>query len=460
MYNKRSIVLIDDEVDMLETCSRFIKKMGHNCMTFENSCQAIRELSKIQPELIITDLKMPECDGFQILKEARVSVPNALSIVITGYASIDLAVQAMKEGAYDFLAKPFSIDQLQLAIEKAFKQLSLQEENQLLRTQLQETVNTKNIIGANGGLQRIFKAIGKISQSDVSVLILGESGTGKEVIARAIHANSERSAGPFIPVDCAAIPENLLESELFGYEKGAFTGAHSTKKGLLEMAEGGTLFLDELGEMSFGLQSKLLRTLEEHSFRRVGGNRLINVDFRVLAATNRDLKKAVLNKEFREDLYYRINVIKLNLPPLRERKQDIPLLVNHFCKDFSQKTNKKVKSFSRAAMESLIEYSWPGNVRELRNVVERCTCLCESEIIDIKDLPQDIVNPILNKSDKLEVLLDFPFHEAKQLWLQKFETEYLKHLLNIHEGNITQAAETAGINRKTIHRLIDKYDLK
>lgn len=459
MNKKRSVVVIDDEPDMLETCARVISKMGYNCITFEDSCAAIENIGQIQPHLVITDIRMPKCDGFQVLEQVQEYAPGAMVIVITGYASVDSAVQAMKRGAVDYLSKPFPLDQLQITVKKAFQQLALKEENRLLRTQLQEAVNTENIIGAHGGLEPIFKIIGKMAQSDASTLIIGESGTGKEVIARAIHSNSRRSTGPFIPVDCASLPETLLESELFGYEKGAFTGANTMKPGLLEMADGGTLFLDELGEMSLAVQSKLLRTLEEQSFRRVGGNRLIKINTRILAATNRDLEKAVRNREFRKDLFYRINVITLKIPPLRQRQQDIPLLINHFCKKFSEKIGKKVLGFTQEALQLMIKYPWPGNVRELRNVVERAVSLCETKMVDIKDLPGEVVNPHHHLLQQQEVPLSLPFHEAKKMYLKRFETKYLQELLQRNNGNITKAAQEAGVDRKTIHRLLKKYNL-
>ncbi len=459
MGKMRHIVVIDDESDMLETCARVINRMGYDCTTFDDGCEALEEICKIQPDLIITDIRMPRCDGFEVLEKAKVCVPQARVVVITGYATVDSAVQAMKEGAYDYLSKPFPIEQLQLTINKALQHIALTEENLLLRAQLQEGLNTDNIIGARGGLQGIFATIGKISNSDASILILGESGTGKEVIARAIHKNSRRSTGPFIPVDCASLPENLLESELFGHERGSFTGANTTKQGLLELAHGGTLFLDELGELTLAMQAKLLRTLEERAIRRVGGNRLINVDIRIVAATNRDLEEAVRRKEFREDLYYRINVITLKLPLLRERQQDIPLLVNHFCKKFAQDMNKKVVGFTPEAMKVMGEYSWPGNIRELRNVVERAISLADSELVEVCDLPQKVINGQKEILPEQEDLGSLPFHAAKDIWLKRFEIKYLEELLNKHNGNITQAAKSAGIDRKTIHRLINKYDL-
>lgn len=457
MQKPKTVMIIDDELDMLDTCSRVIKRMGHECRTYDEGAKAINDMEQVQPDLIITDLKMPGCDGFQVLAKAKELLPDTGVIVITGYASVDTAVKAMKEGARDYLAKPFSVEELQITVGKALEEQALREENRLLRIQIQEPLHTENIIGVNGGLQSIFQTIGKLGNSEAAVLIIGESGTGKELIARSVHNNSRRRLGPFIPVDCASLPDNLLESELFGHEKGAFTGAHTTKKGLMEMADGGTLFLDEIGEMSPVLQSKLLRALEERSFRRVGGTQLIEVDFRLVAATNRNLEEAIIEKTFREDLYYRINVITLKLPPLRERRQDISLLVRHFCQKFAQKSDKRIAGVTPEAMEALENYSWPGNVRELRNVIERAVSLCETEMIRPEDLTTNILSP--NKKSAPKIALELPFHEAKAQWVKQFEVEYLEAMLNKYRGNISQAAKEAGIDRKTIHRLLKKHGL-
>ena len=459
MNEERTILVIDDEKDMLEICSRIIKRMGHRSVTFNDSVEALDKLLDIAPELVITDLQMPGVDGFQILEWIKENLPETLVVVITGFSSVDSAIIAMKNGAFDYLPKPFKLDQLQFTITKAVQQIELKAENQLLRTQLQEVVNSENLIGANGGLQDIFKQIGKISKTTVTTLILGESGTGKELIAHTIHENSHRSLGPFIPIDCASLPENLLESELFGYERGAFTGANRTKEGLFELASGGTLFLDEIGELSLALQAKLLRALEEQEFRRVGGNKLIKVDVRIVAATNRELEKMVASKEFREDLYYRINVISLKLPPLRDRKEDIPLFVLHFCAKFARKTGKVIKGCEPRAMDLLTQYSWPGNVRELRNIMERAVTLAENEVVGTHDLVQQVLNGNVDSMGCTEISTNLPYREAKELWINHLESRYLPKLLDRFDGNITHAAEWAGIDRKTIHRLLKKHNL-
>ncbi|MCO1601783.1 sigma-54-dependent transcriptional regulator [Desulfosporosinus nitroreducens] len=459
MKEERTILVIDDEKDMLEICSRIIKRMGYRSVTFNDSVEALNKMLDITPDLIITDLQMPGVDGFRILEWIKENLPETLVVVITGFSSIDSAIIAMKNGAFDYLPKPFKLDQLQFTITKAFQQIELKAENQLLRNQLQEVINSENLIGANGGLQTIFKQIGKIAKTNVTTLILGESGTGKELIAHTIHKNSHRSIGPFIPIDCASLPENLLESELFGYERGAFTGANRTKEGLFELASGGTLFLDEIGELSLALQAKLLRALEEKEFRRVGGHQLIKVDVRIVAATNRDLEQMVASKEFREDLYYRLNVISLQLPPLRERKEDIPLFVLHFCAKFARKTGKVIKGCEPRVMELLTQYSWPGNVRELRNIMERAVTLAENEVVGTQDLVQQVLEVNREPMKGNEISTNLPYREAKELWMNHLEAHYLPTLLDRFDGNITRAAEWAGIDRKTIHRLLKKHHL-
>lgn len=459
MNEKRTILVIDDERDMLEICSRIIKRLGYRSVIFDDSVEALDKMLDIAPELIITDLQMPGVDGFRILEWVKENLPETLVIMITGFASVDSAINAMKNGAFDYLPKPFKLDQLHFTITKAFQQIELKAENQLLRNQLQEVINSENLIGANGGLQGIFKQIGKVAKANVTTLILGESGTGKELIAHTIHKNSHRSLGPFIPIDCASLPENLLESELFGYERGGFTGANRTKEGLFELASGGTLFLDEIGELSLGLQAKLLRALEEQEFRRIGGNKLVKVDVRIVAATNRDLEQMVASKGFREDLYYRLNVISLMLPPLRDRREDIPLFVHHFCTKFASKTGKVIKGCTPRAMELLTQYSWPGNVRELRNIMERAVTLAENEVVGTQDLILQVLETNVDPKGCTEIPMNLPFREAKELWVNYFESRYLPQLLERFDGNATRAAEWAGIDRKTIHRLLNKHNL-
>ncbi|GFN22845.1 sigma-54-dependent transcriptional regulator [Thermanaeromonas sp. C210] len=457
MTGKRRILVIDDEIDMLETCQRLLERMGYECTTLRDSTRSAEAIAEVQPDIVLTDLVMPQLDGLEVLRITQDILPDALVIIITGYATVESAVKAMKDGAFDYLPKPFSAEQLEVTLKRAVERLALREENQILRSQLEERYNFANLIGANGGLQQVVEILRKASDCDANVLILGESGTGKELVARSIHANSKRRQGPFIAVNCASLPDELLESELFGHEKGAFTGAHASKEGLMELAHKGTLFLDEIGELSWSLQAKLLRALEERAFRRVGGTKEIKVDVRVLAATNRNLEEAVERREFREDLYYRLNVITITLPPLRERRQDIRLLANHFLQHFSRQMGKPVKGISPKALELLQQYSWPGNVRELRNAIERAVALCDSKVI----MPEDLPEKLQKKEDVFYTSprVDLPFHKAKAQWIETFEVRYLLELLKKNGGNISQAAREAGVNRKTIHRLLKKHKI-
>lgn len=459
MSGKRRILVIDDEIDMLETSGRLLRRLGYECTTLHDSSRVAEVLAGVQPEIILSDLVMPKLSGIEVLQAARKILPDSLVIIMTGFATVESAVKAIKEGAFDYLPKPFTFDQLEVTVKRAEEKLNLKAENQILRSQLEEKYHFDNIIGAGGGLQQVVETIRKISPSDANILVLGESGTGKELIARSIHANSRRKHGPFVAVNCASLPNNLLESELFGHEKGAFTGAHVSKAGLMELADKGTLFLDEIGEMSRELQAKLLRALELRSFRRVGGTKEVQVDMRILAATNLDLEEATVKGEFREDLYYRLNVITIHLPALRERAQDIPLLALHFLQDFAERAGKPICSISPGAMDLLQRYAWPGNVRELKNIIERAVALCETKEIVPGDLPERLNKQRCNFSPATPNL-EAPFHQAKSQWIEAFEIKYLQGLLEKHGGNISEAARECGVDRKTIHRLLAKHNIK
>jgi DNA-binding NtrC family response regulator len=369
----------------------------------------------------------------------------------------------MREGAFDYLPKTFSMDQLQVAVDRAFRHRQLVLENRALRGQLQETLGFENIIGRSPAMTRVFELVRKAARSEANILILGESGTGKELIARAIHANSPRAAQPFVPVDCASLPENLLESELFGHEKGAFTGAVRSKPGLIETAHRGTLFLDEIGELTLPLQSKLLRVIQERQIRRVGGTAQIDVDVRIVSATNRNLRESVAKGEFREELYYRVNVIAIALPPLRERAGDIPLLVHAFLKRYGRGRVTRIADDALAALEA---YPWPGNVRELQNVVERACALADEDTIRRRDLPDYVLHAEPLKSAATAVRLPetgaagLTLQEARERWMRTLESAYLRELLERHGGNISAAAKAAGIDRKTFHRLVSKYQIR
>lgn len=458
MEHKGKVLIVDDEEDMLENCQLILQRFGHQVVTCQDSRKALEIAVEFDPQVVLTDLRMPHVDGLNLLQQFKKARPHQIIILFTAFASVESAVQAVKEGAYDYLPKPFSVDQLNLVVQRALHQQKLIDENENLRTQLQNSFNHKEIIASSRAMDRVFRLVEKAAKSEANILITGESGTGKEMVARKIYTNSNRNDKPFVPIDCASIPENLMESELFGHEKGAFTGALGAKVGLFELAHEGTLFLDEIGELSLPLQAKLLRVLQEQQLRRIGGTKLIDVNVRIIAATNRDLLQMVEAKEFREDLYYRLNVVTVSLPPLRERPEDITLLSTHFCKLFSAQNNRPKLKISDETMEILLKYLWPGNVRELQNVIERAVILAEGDQIRPGDLPDNIG---LGECPKeLDFSYPLPFHEAKERWLRNFEKGYLASLLNRHQGNISKAAKDAGVDRKTIHRLLKKYNLE
>jgi DNA-binding NtrC family response regulator len=462
-----TILIVDDEPDMVENCARILRRSGHRCLTATDPYRALGLLESDSPDLLLTDLKMPGVDGMELLRRARDLDPSLPVIMITAFATIESAVAAVKEGAFDYLPKTFTLDQLQVAVERALRQRRLQVENRNLRQQLQATFGLENVIGRSPAMTRVFELVKKAARSEANILVLGESGTGKELIARAIHANSPRASQPFIPVDCASLPEHLLESELFGHEKGAFTGAVKTKPGLIEMAHRGTLFLDEIGEIPLGLQSKLLRAIQERQVRRVGATSFINVDVRVVSATNRDLREAATRGQFREDLYYRVNVIAIALPRLAEREGDVTLLAHAFLKKYG---HGRITGFEDDALAALEGYGWPGNVRELQNVVERACALADGDVVRRRDLPDYVLaregartaapggaraaDPRLPSAEGL------PLAEARERWLTVLEGNYLRDLLDGHGGNISAAAKAAGIDRKTFHRLVTKHQIR
>jgi DNA-binding NtrC family response regulator len=460
------ILIVDDEPDMVENLVRILRRAGYRCLRAGDAERALALLESDHPDLLITDLRLPGLDGMELLRRAREADPALPVIVITAYGTIESAVAAIKQGAFDFLPKNFSVDGLLVAVERALGQRRLQVENRNLREQLQQTLGFENIVGRSPAMARVFELVRKAARSEANILIRGESGTGKELIARAVHANSPRAAQPFVPVDCASLPENLLESELFGHEKGAFTGAVRAKPGLMEVARGGTLFLDEIGELSLALQSKLLRALQERQIRRVGGTALIDVDVRVVSATNRDLREAVARGRFREELYYRVNVVEIALPPLRERAGDVALLAHAFLKRYGQ---ARLRGFDEDTLAALERYPWPGNVRELQNVVERACALADGDTVRLRDLPEYVARggaPLLGAGGPaagaapLEGGENLPLREAKERWMSVLEASYLRTLLGRHRGNVSAAAKAAGIDRKTFHRLLNKHRIR
>lgn len=454
MSQEELILVVDDERDMLQNYQRMIKPLGYECLTAGNGRKALELIRKKLPGLILTDLRMPGMDGMDILRSTKEINSDIVVILITAYATIDTAVEAIKEGAFDYLPKPFTSEQLRGVIQKGLSHRQLLREPSLHSP-------SPEIIGQGPAMSELFRFVEKVARSEANILLTGDTGTGKELFARRIHERSCRAQKAFVPIDCSSLPENLLEGELFGYEKGAFTGAHVGRPGLLELAQGGTLFFDEIAELKPSLQAKLLRVIQERVFRRIGGRKWILLNVRILSATNRNLTQEISLGRFREDLFYRLNVIQVSLPALQERPEDIPSLAYHFLSRFDV-GSRTVVGISRAAMRLLCRYPWPGNVRELQNVIERAVSVCEGKLVQPQDLPESVRLGVtaLPLPTSPQVKAEFPFKEAKERWIADFEREYLKELLLRHQGNVSQAARKAEIDRKTIHRLAKKYELR
>ena len=445
MKKKVKILIVDDEAIVRESLRDWMSDVGHQVLTAANGRQALEIIEKEKPGIAIVDLIMPGMDGIELLKRAKEIYPNIEVIITTAYGSIPTAINAMREGAYDYIEKPFCPERAELLINKLAEHQRLVEENISLHQKLEERYRFENIIAKSPKMQQVIEVIRVVAKSNATVLIVGESGTGKELVARAIHSQSYRKDKPFIAVSCAALPESLLESELFGHEKGSFTGAHAQRKGKFEVANRGSLFLDEIGEMSANIQVHMLRVLEEREFTRVGGDELIKVDVRVISATNKDMKKAVADSQFREDLYYRLNVVSIELPPLRERKEDIPLLAEHFLNKFAVENQKEIIDFSPEATDFLLKYEWPGNVRELENAVERAVILANNPYIEARDMPQTTAQ--MNPSATVEKSL------------RESEKRCILAILKETRGNFSEAARTLGISRATLYNKIKAYGL-
>ena len=447
MAKKPRILVVDDEAAMRESLKDWLIEDGYEVGLASSGKEAIAMAKEKSWDLILLDLKMPGMDGLETLRRLKDEEVNteAEILMMTAYATVDTAVQAMKEGAFDYLVKPFEPDEFELQVKKIVTHKELVLENILLRKKLEEKSEYDEIIGKSDAMQEIFELIPRVSQTDSTVLITGESGTGKELIAQAVHGNSPRCYMPFIAVNCGALPDSLLESELFGYERGAFTGAEHTKKGRFELADGGTLFLDEIGDISLKTQVDLLRFLQQKEFRRLGGEETIKVDVRILAATNRDLERAIKEKQFREDLYYRLNVIAIHVPPLRERKEDIPLLVDVFIRRNCLEMNKEPVKIASSALKLLRDYDWPGNVRELENVIERALVIGKAKEIVTEDLPFS------------RKVLETEFFSKS---LKMMEKMHIQRILDETKWNIAQAARELEIDRQTLYNKIEKYKIE
>jgi DNA-binding NtrC family response regulator len=459
MKRSARILIVDDELEVVANWTRVLERDAHSCITATVGQRALALLEAERPDVVLTDLQMPGVDGLTLLRRALELDPDVVVIVITGHGTVESAVEAMREGAFDYLLKPLpSNDALRLVVERAVARRRLVEENRRLRESLSPQVRFDTLVGKSSAMQSVLELVRKAARSEANILIQGESGTGKELVARAIHANSPRAAEVFVPVDCAALPEQLLESELFGHERGAFTGAERTKPGMFEVADRGTLFLDEVGELPLGLQTKLLRALQEREIRRVGGTKLIPVDVRLVSATNRDLGESVSKREFREDLFYRVNVILIALPPLRDRTGDVPLLAYHFLGRYGRNRERPLEGLDADALALLEAYTWPGNIRELQNVIERACALADGPTLRLRDLPDHIRGR--GRPGPAVPGKRLPLRQARETWLRVFTQEYLTDLLRDHGGNISQAAKTAAVDRKTLHRLLSRFDIK
>ncbi len=444
---KRAILIVEDDPNVGESIRLLLKKRGYSIFLASNGKEALQIFRQKIVDLVITDLVMPKMDGIELLEAIRSLRSETEVIVISAQGTIEKAVQAMKLGAFDFIEKPINPKMISLVVERALEKQTLVLQNRDLRSKLEDKFHFKNIIGRSEKMVKIFELIHHIAPYDSSVLIIGESGTGKELIANAIHYHSPRAALPFIKVSCASLSEGIIESELFGHERGAFTGAITSRKGRFELAHGGTLFLDEVEDIPPSTQIKLLRVLQESEFERVGGNKTIKVNIRIIAASNRDLQEAVKEGTFREDLYYRLNVVNIKLPPLRERRDDIPFLVNLFIEKFNQKYHMKVKGVTQRAMNLLTDYEWSGNVRELENTIESIMVISTPATVDMHNLPQEIRN-FREKPEVIPIRIGMPLEEV--------EREILIQTLRATKGNKRRAAQLLGINVRTIHRKMEE----
>lgn len=453
MSQEEKILVIDDEPFSREYFQKILKKIDSKVQTAPDGTEGLKFFRESSYDLVILDIRLPDADGIEILRQIKEINCLTPVIIVTAYGTVENAVQAMKLGAFDFLMKPFEeTEKVLITIKNAIYQGQLERENLLLKNRLKGEALFPTIIGKSANMQRIFELIKKASEVDSNVLIQGESGTGKELFARAIHMNSVRKKAVFLAIDCGALPETLLETTLFGYEKGAFTGAFKTTRGYFEEADGGTLFLDEIGEASPSLQVRLLRTLQEKEVIRVGGTKSYPVDVRMVMATNKDLKEEVIKKQFRKDLFYRINVIKIDLPPLKERREDIPLLTDHFIEKYCSLMNQKKKTLHPKALQILIKHDWPGNVRELQNVIERIVALHSGDTIMDKNIMENLT--IFQNEEEYD-FMDYSYEKAKEL----FEKKYLENLLKKFQKDLAKASRYAKVHPATIYRKIKQYEI-
>ena len=448
------ILLVDDEARSLEALGRTLQMMGYQTVGTSDPKTAQDLLKTESYDIMIADLIMPEVDGIGLLEFSKKIDPDLPVIILTGYGTVKSAVDAMKKGAFDYVTKPYNIDEIDLIVKRALQQKDLLLENRLLREKLSQRFPLSAFVSEDDTVKNILRQVQTLANTDSTVLITGESGTGKELIARALHFSGIRQNGPFVVIDCGGLTETILESEIFGHVKGAFTGAYCNKKGYLEVAEGGTLFLDEIGELPFSLQKKLLRVIQEREFSKVGHTKILKTNIRILTATNKNLKAEVGPGRFREDLYYRLNVISLHIPPLRKRLHDIPLLVNHFLREFNRRFNKRVTQASEEVLNKMMNYPWPGNVRELKNTMEKIMNFKEGETITLEDLPEEI------KNVKYETeFFNRAFKEIKKEAVTDLSKDYIKGLLGLYKGNVSRAAAKAQMDRGNLRKLMKRFNI-
>ena len=457
--NSIKILVVDDEIGYRKVLNNVLTERGFYVKTAASGEEALGELKKQEFPIVIIDMKLPGgIDGLELLQRIK-GMYNSSVLIMTAYGGIESAVEAMRRGAFNYITKPFNLDEIILNIDRMIAQQKIIEENKYLHSELEKVYGLKRIVGSSRELQKVLDMISRVAFSSATVLITGESGTGKELVARAIHFTGNRKDKKFVAINCATLSENLLESELFGHVKGAFTGAIKDKKGLFEEADGGTLFMDEIGDIPKSVQAKILRVLQEGEFISLGDTVTKKVDVRIVAATNQDLLQRVQEKEFREDLYYRLNVINIRMPPLRERKEDIPLLVKHFIEKYNKKENKQIKGISPEVETEFYHYHWPGNVRELENVIERAITLTNEDVISL-----NVILPLVKKEGSAgslgDELLSQPYKEARRKSLDAFNIKYITNVLNKTSGNVTNAAKESEIERQYLQRMLKRYNIK